>query len=72
MSLIELAKIYTDLVKLDEETPDHEIRAKDSISALRSKYHELLMQQMKAEGIPFADRFDAAHKAFELVISKRL
>ncbi|MBP9865976.1 MAG: hypothetical protein KBC91_06210 [Candidatus Omnitrophica bacterium] len=67
MSLIEIAQIYTDLVKLDKEIPEAEYQAKDQVNALRTKYHEILMTKMREEGISFSDRFDAMHKAFELI-----
>ena len=67
MTLIEIAQIYTDLVKLEKEIPEQDCHAKDRANALRTKYHELLMEKMKEEGIPFSDRFDATNKAFEIV-----
>ena len=67
MTLVEIAQIYTDLVKLDRETSEQECNAKDQINALRTKCHQLLMEKMKEEGIPFSDRFDAMNKAFELI-----
>ena len=66
MTLMEIAHIYTDLVNADNEIPDSEYRAKDLISALRTKYHDLLMEQMRVEGIEFVDRFDATRIAFDL------
>ena len=72
MSLVEIAKIYTDLVKAEREIPEEEYRAKDQINALRTKYHEVLMEKMKEEGIQFSDRFDATNKAFELIQSESL
>ncbi len=67
MTLLEIAQIYTDLVNADGEIPDEECRAKDIVGALRTKYHNILMDQMQAEGIEFVDRFDAARRAFEIV-----
>ncbi len=67
MSLIEIAQVYVDLVRLEKEIPVDEHVAKDQANALRTKYHELLMQKMREEKIDFSDRFDAMHKAFELV-----
>lgn len=67
MNLIEIAKIYTDLVKLEREITDQEYQAKDPINALRTKYHEILMAKMREEHVEFSDRFDATNKAFELV-----
>jgi hypothetical protein len=67
MSLVEVARIYTDLVNAEKEIPEEEYHAKDRINALRTKYHQLLMDKMREEGINFSDRFDATHKAFEIV-----
>jgi hypothetical protein len=67
MSLVEIAQIYIDLVKAEEEIPEEEHRAKEEINALRTKYHQMLMDKMREEKIDFSDRFDAAHKAFELI-----
>lgn len=67
MKLLEIAQIYTDLVNADNEIPDIEYHAKDVIAMLRTKYHNILMEQMQIEGIEFVDRFDATRIAFELV-----
>lgn len=67
MTLLEIAQIYTDLVKLETQISDQDFQAKDRANALRTKYHELLMAKMRMEGIDFSDRFDAMEKAFELV-----
>ena len=67
MTSIEIAQIYTDLVKAEREIPEEEHRAKDQINTLRTKYHQLLMEKMSQEGIPFSDRFDAMNKAFALI-----
>ena len=67
MTLVEIAQIYTDLVKLEKEIPEQEVHAKDFANTLRTKYHELLMEKLKEERINFSDRFDAADIAFKLV-----
>ena len=67
MKLLEIAQIYTDLVHADDEIPDNEYRAKDIIRALRTKYHNILMDQMQIEGVEFIDRFDATRLAFDIV-----
>ncbi len=67
MTLIEVARIYTDLVNAENQIPESESVAKDEVNALRTKYHQLLMDKMREEGIQFSDRFDAMNKAFELV-----
>lgn len=67
MRLAEIAQIYVDLVRLEKEIPSEEHIAKDQANALRTKYHELLMQKMREEKIDFSDRFDAMNKAFEIV-----
>lgn len=70
MSLLEIAKIYTDLVKAEREIPEEEYHAKDQMNVLRTKYHEVLMAKMREEGIDFSDRFDATNKAFEIIKEK--
>ena len=72
MNLVEIARIYTDLVKAEREIPQEENMAKDRINALRTKYHEMLMEKMREEGIYFSDRFDATNKAFELIHKEQL
>lgn len=67
MTLVEVARIYTDLVKAEREIPKEEYHAKDQMNALRTKYHELLMAKMREERIQFSDRFDATNKAFQLI-----
>ena len=67
MTLLEIAKIYTDLVAAEKEIPNDEHHAKDQINALRTKYDEILMAKMREEGMDFSDRFDATHRAFELI-----
>ena len=67
MTLIEIAQIYTDLVKLEREIPEQAFHAKDQANSIKTKYHEILMAKMREDGIPFADRFDAMNKAFELI-----
>ncbi|OGW89299.1 MAG: hypothetical protein A3A73_03555 [Omnitrophica bacterium RIFCSPLOWO2_01_FULL_50_24] len=67
MSLVEIAKIYIDLITAEREIPEEEYHAKDRMNALRTKYHEALMEKMREEGIDFSDRFDATHKAFEII-----
>ena len=71
-NLIEIARIYTDLVKVDNEIPESEVIAKDEINALRTKYHQILMDKMQEEGVEYSDRFDAMNKAFELVKNEAL
>ncbi len=67
MTLVEIAQIYTELVKVDNEIPESELVAKDEINALRTKYHQMLMDKLREEGIEFSDRFDAMNIAFDLV-----
>lgn len=67
MTLLEIARIYTDLVRAEREIPEEEHQAKETINALRTKYHEMLMAKMREDRVDFLDRFDAANKVFELV-----
>ncbi len=71
MTLVEIAKIYTDLVDAENAIPESEHVAKDEINALRTKYHQMLMDKMEADGIHFSDRFEAMHIAFNLVEADR-
>ena len=70
MTLIEIAKIYTELVEAENKIPDTEFIAKDEVNALRTKYHQLFMDKLNEEVIEFADRFDAMNKAFDLAKQK--
>lgn len=67
MSLKEAAQIYVDLIHLEESLGPDQHQAKQEVSALRSKYHDLFTQALRAAGIPCADRFEATSRAFELV-----
>jgi len=63
----EAAQIYVDLVRLEESLAPDQWQARQEVSALRSRYHDLLSDIFHKAGISCADRFEAAHKAFELV-----
>jgi hypothetical protein len=63
----EAAQIYVDLVRLEESLAPDQRQACQEVTALRSKYHDLLSDIFREAGIPCSDRFEAAHKAFELV-----
>ena len=67
MTVGEIARIYTDLVNLDDQIPESEHIAKDEVGALRTKYHQMLMDKFQEEGIEYLDRFDASRKAFDIV-----
>ena len=67
MNAREIANVYTDLVNAENEIPEEEHHAKDQINALRTKYHNMLMDKMTEEGIEFSDRFDAARKTYALI-----
>lgn len=67
MKVLEIAEIYKDLADIESQIPAEEFHAKEQINLLKAKYHQFLMDQMRIEGIFFADRFDATKKAFELI-----
>ena len=69
MTLKEVAQVYVDLVRLEESLAPDQHQARQEVSALRSKYHDLLTQELRASGILCADRFEATSRAFELVAS---
>lgn len=67
MTLREAAQIYVDLVHLEESLTPDQYQARQEVSALRSKYHDLFSDILRASGICCADRFEATRRAFELV-----
>lgn len=67
MTLKEAAQVYVDLVRLEESLAPDQHQARQEVSALRSKYHDLFTQALRAAGIWCADRFEATQRAFELV-----
>lgn len=69
MTLLEIAQVYTDLVLTENQVPEHEHIAKEEINALRSKYHQILMDKLHEAGIEFSDRFEAMNIAFEIIKS---
>ena len=70
MTVVEIARIYTDLVNLDDKVPQNELIAKDEIGELRTRYHQLLMDKFREEGIEFVDRFDAMRKVFNIIMNE--
>ncbi|MBI3022026.1 MAG: hypothetical protein HYY90_03205 [Candidatus Omnitrophica bacterium] len=71
MTLREAAGIYVDLIRLEESLAPDQHQARQEVSALRSKYHDLLTEALRVAGIPCADRFEATTRAFELVTEAR-
>ena len=67
MTLKEAAHIYVDLIHLEESLAPDQHQARQEVSALRSKYHDLFTEALRAAGISCADRFEATSRAFELV-----
>lgn len=67
MTLREAAQIYVDLIHLEESLAPDQYQAKQEVSALRSKYHDLFTEALREAGISCADRFEATSRAFDLV-----
>ena len=67
MTLREAAQTYVDIVRVEESLAPDQWQARQEISALRSKYHDLFTDALRQAGIHCADRFEAARRAFELV-----
>lgn len=67
MTVREAAQIYVDLIHLEESLAPDQHQAKQEVSALRSKYHDLFTQALRAADISCNDRFEATARAFELV-----
>ena len=71
MTLKEAAQVYVDLIRLEESLAPDQHQARQEVSALQSKYHDVFTQVLRAAGIPCADRFEATTRAFELVSEER-
>ena len=69
MTLKEAAQIYVDLVRLEESLGPDQHQAREEVSLLRSKYHDLFAQALREAGILCTDRFEATSRAFEMVSS---
>ena len=69
MTLKEAAQMYVDLVRLEESLGPDQHQAREEVSLLRSKYHDLFTQALREAGIPCTDRFEATTRAFEMVSS---
>ncbi len=67
MTIKEAAQMYVDLIRLEESLAPDQHQARQEVELLRSKYHDLFTQALREAGIPCADRFEATHRAFELV-----
>ncbi len=63
----EAAQIYVDLMHLEESLAPDQLQARQEVSAMRSKYHDLLAEALRAAGIAYNDRFEVTSRAFELV-----
>ena len=66
MTLREAAQVYVDLVRLEESLGPDEWLARQEVTVLRSKYHDLFSDALHQAGIICTDRFEATKRAFEL------
>ena len=67
MTLTEAAQIYVDLVRLEESLAPDQHQARQEISAVPSKYHDILTEALRSAGVSCMDRFEVTCRAFELV-----
>ena len=67
MTLEEAAQVYVDLVRLEQSLAPDEHQAREEINILRSKYHDLFSEVLRAAGIRCEDRFEATRRAFEIL-----
>ncbi len=67
MTIYEAAHMYVDLVHLEESLGPDQEQARQEVSLLRTKYHDLFTEVLRQAGICCADRFEATQRAFELV-----
>lgn len=66
MTLQEAAQLYVELVLLEESLAPGQEQARQEVTYLRSKYHDLFTDLLCASGVVCADRFEATQRAFEL------
>ena len=69
MTLKEAAQMYVDLIQLEQSFEPDQHQARQEVSALRSKYHDLFTQTLRETGIECVDRFEATQRAFEIIAS---
>lgn len=67
MTLLEAARIYIDLVRLEEHLLPEDWQGHQELSVLRSKYHDLLSAEFRRNGIVGSDRFEVTRRAFDVV-----
>ena len=72
MTLREAAQIYVDLIRLEESLGDDQWQAREEVTMLRSKYHDLFADELRKSGIHCADRFEATRRAFELTGERQI
>ena len=71
MNLEAIAKAYTRSIELEEHAEQEAPALSDEAALLRADLHALLMEALRQAGIPFADRSDAAHIAFDIALGRR-
>ena len=67
MKLDEIARAYVAAVELDEKVRTGAPALADEAGSLRADLHALLMTALRENGIPFADRSEAASLAYKYV-----
>jgi hypothetical protein len=67
MNLEAVAKAYVNCVELEERAQRDAPSMAEDLSLLRSDLHAMLMETLRDAHIPYSDRSDAAHIAFEIV-----
>lgn len=66
MKLEDLARVYVSSVELEDRIQAEAPTLADEIGTLRADLHALWMEALRDQGIPFADRADAARLAFDI------
>ncbi len=62
-----IARAYLACIDLEERIRSESPEMAEEVGPLRGELHALLMQALREANIPFRDRADAAHIAFDLV-----
>lgn len=71
MNIEEMAKAYVQCVELEETARTGANVLAEDLSVLRADLHALWMDALREAKIPFADRSEAAHLAYDIATGKQ-
>ena len=72
MSLVAIAKAYTDCIELEQRIQQESPSLLGDISVLRADLHALLMEALHQANISFIDRSHATRLAYDIIQGKQI